>query len=382
MRAITGHSDDPVTIDAIDDVLGQIEKDLKGETPKGAMLFCSVEYEHQVILDRIQAAYPGLPLVGATSDGEISSTLGFCDDSVLLTVFSGDDIRVHAGLGRDLSMGIDAAVDGATKGMGTIDPKLCLTTFAPSTDAAKVVKAIARRLDGAACPVLGGLSGDHREFERMGEFFGAEVCADSLPILFIEGQVDVSWGIGSGWKPTGPEMTVTGAEGNIVATIDGRPAMEVYKDYYDDIPSDFLGEFPLACSDEHGEWRLRASIFSDDDTGALTFAGAVAQGSTVRFTEVLEEGLLHGSESSLAHALDDFQGDSPQLALIFTCAARKWVLGTEAAKEIDLLRVLASDRGLDDLIFAGLYCFGEIAPNHVDSRDGFHNETCVSVVLG
>ncbi len=382
MRATTGHSDDPVSLDAIEDTIQQIEASLNGETPKAALLFCSVEYEHEVLLQRIQAQWPGLPLVGATSDGEISSRLGFRDDSVLLTVFSGEGIRVHAGLGKNLSQDVDAAIDSAVSQMGQIDPKVCLTTFAPSSDASVVIRGLSDRFQGKRCPILGGLSGDHREFGHMVEFFGGEVVTDSLPLLFLEGDFEVSWGIGSGWTPAGNEMIVTSSDGNVVHTIDGKPAMDVYRETYDEIPHDFLLEFPLACKNSDGEWQLRAPLSHDVETGSLTFAGAVMEGAPVRFTEVFDDGLLRGSEDAMTRALDDFAGTTPELALVFTCAARKWVLGSEAPKEIDLMRAVAADRGWIDMDFAGLYCFGEIAPNEQTSPNGFHNETCVSVILG
>lgn len=369
-------------MDAIEDTIRQIEASLDGDVPKAALLFCSVEYEHAVILQRIQAQWPGLPLVGATSDGEISSKLGFREDSVLLTVFSGEGIRVHAGLGKDLSQDVDAAIASAVAEMGEIDPKVCLTTFAPSCDASAVIRGLSDRIKGMRCPILGGLSADHREFGQMVEFFGGEVVTDSLPILFLEGDFDVSWGIGSGWNPTGNEMTITSSDGNIVRTIDGKPAMEVYRETYDEIPHDFLLGFPLACNNGDGEWQLRAPLSHDTETGSLTFAGAVAEGSSVRFTEVFDDGLLRGSEDAMARALDDFAGATPELALVFTCAARKWVLGSAAPKEIDIMRAVAADRGWVDMDVAGLYCFGEIAPNEQASPSGFHNEACVSVVIG
>lgn len=382
MNAHIGHSDDPESLDAIQEVIDQIDAKLEGATPKAGLLFCSVEYEHVAILAAIQAKWPGLPLVGASSDGEMSSQLGFCDDSVLLTVFSGDNLRVHTGVGRNISEGIEDAVAEATKGSEDMTPQLCLTTFAPTTNATEVISALARALGGARCPVLGGLSGDHGEFTRICEFFGSEVLTDSMPILLIEGSVEVSWGLGSGWFPIGEEMTVTKSVGSHVFEIDGVSAEDAYRERYGELPSVSLGEYPLAFLDGEDNWSLRAIMGRDDVDGSLRFAGTIPEGAVVRFTEVVEEGLLRGSEDALNSALDAFAGDQPELALVFTCAARKWVLGSEAPKELELLRAVANDRGLIDLALAGLYCFGEIAPLGADPDLNFHNETCVSVVLG
>lgn len=381
MQAHIGHSDDPDSVDAIQEVISQIVGKLGDEDPKAGLLFCSVEYDHGDILDAIQARWPGLPLVGASSDGEMSSKLGFREDSVLLTIFSGDELRVHSGVGRDLSQGIDAAVAAATEGAVELKPRLCLTTFAPSTDATAVIGSLGRALGDARCPVLGGLSGDHREFSRTCEFYGGEVLTDSIPVLLIEGELEVSWGIGSGWFPFGDEMTVTKSAGNVVMEINGMAATDVYRERFGEMPPESLGEYPLALMDGD-DWNLRAILGRDDTEGALRFAGTVPEGAIVRFTEVLEEGLLSGSEAALISALDRFNGESPEVALVFTCAARKWVLGSEAERELDLLKAVAEDRGLVDMALAGLYCFGEIAPMGGGANSGFHNETCVSVVLG
>lgn len=382
MLAHLGHSDDPDSLDAIDEVIEQVASDLGGAQPKAALLFCSVEYDHQILLDRIQERWPGLPLVGGTTDGEFSSSLGFCDDSVMLTVFSGDGLVVRSGLGRNLSGDLDAAVLAAVASAGEVNPAVCLTSFAPSTDASAVIRGLSKHLPGVKCPVLGGLSGDHREFDQMHEFFGSEVLCDALPILLIEGPVRSSWGVGSGWFPIGDDLIVTSSEGSVVSEIDGRPALAVYQERYGDMPSQSLGEYPLAYMDDSGAWCLRATHLMDEQAGTLTFAGAIPQGARVRFTLVAEDGLLSGSEESLRRALDTFEGGEPSIALIFSCAARKWVLGSEASKEVDLLKSVLIDQGLTDLVLAGLYCFGEIAPSHGSLANGFHNETCVSVVLG
>ncbi len=382
MLAHLGHSDDPDTLDATEDVIAQVLSDLAGDEPKAALLFCSVEYEHQELLDRIQQEWPGLPLVGGTSDGEFSSSLGFCDDSVLLIVFSGEELVVHAGLGRNLSQDMEAAAAAAIAGSESMDPDLCLTTFAPSTDASAVIDFLASHLPETRCPVLGGLSADHREFLRTSEFFGGEVVTDSLPLLLIQGKVSSSWGVGSGWLPIGEDMTVTKSDGAVVHEIDGRTALAVYRECYGEFPSQSLGEYPLAVFDGSGTWVLRASLAMNVDAESLTFAGSVPEGSRVRFTQVLEEGLLSGSEESFQRALSCFEGDSPSIGLFFSCAARKWVLGSEAEKEIELLKNVALDRGLTEMVLGGLYCFGEIAPGHGSAANGFHNETCVSIVLG
>jgi len=379
MHTTLGHSDDVDSIDAIEDVIRQCHAGSRGLQPKAGILFASREYEHGPMLERLQKEWPGLPLIGASSDGELSSAHGFCHDSVLLTLMFGDELSVTAGLGRGLSVDPQKAVEAALGDPGA-KARLCITMFAPSTDSCSVVEGLDARLGGEV-PILGGLSGDHRDSNRSPkEFFGGEVLSDSLPLLLFSGDFACSYGVGSGWFPFGEKHVVTRAEGHVVHEIDGRPAIETYRAHYGAVPGNSLGEHPLAVYASDDSWSLRATLEILEDTGSLRFAGAVPQGSTVRITQVLSEGILSGSAESLRNALAAYAGSSPEAALIFSCAARKWVLGTQAQQEIDELRLCASELGKPALDIAGLYVFGEICP--LNGAATFHNETCVSLVIG
>ncbi len=385
MRCILGHSDEVSSEDAVADLVAQCQHQLQGEQPVAGILFASNDYSHEVILEGIAEAWPGLPLVGGSSDGEISTSLGFCHDSVLLTLLVGEGVTARVGVGRSISQSIESAVDEAMAEANVEDPKLCISVLAPSSNGSEVVRALNRRL-GQGCPILGGLSGDHREsFSKMKEFSGREVLTDSLPLLFLSGDLECSWGVGSGWFPRGEQHVVTRSDGHMVYEIDGKPAIDAYQGHYGAIPGGSLGEYPLAVygdPEDSERWTLRAILDSNAEEGSLRFAGEVLEGSSVRFTEVLPEGILAGSTTSLASALENYPGDSPELAMVFSCAARKWVLGTQAQQEIDRLIACADSKDFSGLQIAGLYCFGEISPYSDGLLSTFHNETCVSLVLG
>jgi hypothetical protein len=89
--------------------------------------------------------------------------------------------------------------------------------------------------------------------------------------------------------------------------------------------------------------------------------------------------IFEGSTASFADALASFpEGARPDGALLFSCATRKFLLGTRAGREIELAREAFGPA----MPIGGLYCMGEIAP--MASADGtqFHNATMVSVLLG
>jgi hypothetical protein len=381
MRAFTSHSQELEAVAAAGELIAKSTEQLQGEAPVAAFLFASTDYDHQQLLAALHAHWPDLPLVGGTTDGAISGA-GFAHDSVLLTLLTGKGLRARVGLGRSLSKDPARAVAQALAASGP-QPRLCWTVFAPTTNATAVVRMLQQGV-GTECPVVGGLTGDHREYSRMVEFCGTEVLTDSLPVMFLDGDMLVGCGVGTGWFPIGEPKIVTRAADNWVHEIDGKPALRIYEDYWGAIPpSASLGEYPLAVfpAGPDGDYHLRAVLDADRTTGSLRVAGEVLQGAVIRLTEVVRDGLLAGSWTSASNAISAYPGRDPQIAFVFSCAARKWVLGTKAETEIEHLRSAFLGAGISPA-FAGGYCFGEIAPVRPGAPSEFHNETCVTVILG
>lgn len=384
MKTIIGHSDEVDSSEAAAAVIARCEADLAGEEPVGGLLFASVDYDHQTLLGAFRERWPGLPLIGGSTDGELSSAGGFQYDSVLLTLFTGQGLRARAEVARDLSRGIDGSLSRALEELPSGD--LCIAMPHPGVaNTSELLRGLEARL-GSDCPIVGGFAGDHRGENRFAEFYGGEILEDACPLLVLEGGLKTSFGVGSGWFPFGDPARVTKSEGNVVRSIGGRRALDVYASHYGTDEFSVLGEHPLAVyADEDwgaSKFVLRAVLEVRAEEGALVFSGDVPEGSHVRLTEVLPEGILEGSRRSLESALQTYPGSAPSSALVFTCAARKWILGTRVEDEISELRSALGEARFADLQMAGFYGYGELAPEIGGSRTQLHNETCVSVVLG
>lgn len=385
MKMVIGHSDEIGSHDAVASILEQCKEGLLGQLPAAGLLFAGIGYEHGLILAAIQDAWPGLPLIGCTTDGEFSSLQGYSNDSLVLTLFYGSGIEAGVGLGQNIGSGLkeatEIAVDQA-RGLRTDEPDFCLTTPESMTaNCTDIVDSLQAAL-GRACPIVGGVSGDHRQFGTTYQFAGREVFSDSLPILLLWGEVQVSFGVASGWRPIGPTYNVTQSEGNVVYTINDRPVLEVFADYWGKAEDlGVLGEFPLAVFPDPADaekFYLRAVFSTDHEAGSATFGATVPQGSTVRMSIVLRDGILDGSRKAMKMALASFQG-KPQGALVFSCAARKWLLGTRTELE---LAALISALDNDKIPLAGFYAFGEISPLRPKGSTFYHNETCIVVLFG
>ncbi len=382
--AASGHSEDIDTLSAFAEVREQCEAVLKGKSPQAGLLFAGIDFEHQELLDAINDAWPGIELIGCTTDGELSSCLGFREDSISLLLLASDTIDFASGLGRGLSKDAQAACTQAVeqaRAKTELEPRLCITTPEGLTiSGQKTVEALRKAL-GKDVDLFGGRAADHRKYEITRQFFGREVVSDSVPILVLSGPLFYSIGVASGWKPIGDPGMITRSQGNVVYEIDGAPAVEFYRRL---LGNEFKlsSDIPLIILNDEGEPEyLRPSSGEvDDETGAITFLSDVPEGVRAQISTTDRAAILEGCEDAVRMALGGFPDiKKPEAAVIVSCSARKNLLGTKTSEEFRILREQVGQ----DLPICGFYSYGEIGPQKTDSSKSImHHETFTMLLLG
>ena len=130
LKIAVGHSNDPDSQAAIAEVLEQIRFALTDLSPKAGVLFAAIDFDHALVLHQIVKVFPEIELIGGTTDGEMSSVLGFEQDSLTLMVFCSDDIMISAGIGYGVSKDAIAASPAILNLMALkAAPKEHLTNF-------------------------------------------------------------------------------------------------------------------------------------------------------------------------------------------------------------------------------------------------------------
>ena len=163
-KVAVGHSEDPDSLDAIKEILEQCADVLKGDKPNAGILFSAVEYDHASILKHILEQFPGIELIGCTSSGEITSTSGYMEGSLVLALFCTDRVKIHGGVVRNLSKEnyqkeFDTTVNSILVKSGQA-PKLCITLPEVFTiGLVKVVKELEAIL-GKDIPIVGAGAAD------------------------------------------------------------------------------------------------------------------------------------------------------------------------------------------------------------------------------
>jgi hypothetical protein len=351
--------------------------------PQAALLFIAADAFDPALIEAVRKVFPAADVLGATSSAEISSGSGYLEDSVSLAVFESDTVEfgsgLGSGLGDDSAAACQAAVDQALASMTTA-PRVCIVLQeAFVADPPHVVDALARMLP-RGLPILGGTSArsDFATTTPTYQFRNEDVATDGIAIMLFGGDINVSTAVGLGFKTIGPTGKVTAADDSSIQQIDGRPATEFLHRYMDATgPAAYAN--PLAVlEDEAEEFYLRVILPSDPGSGVLMTAGSVPVGARVQLTTADTDEVLAGTRDALERALAAFpRGRRPDAAVIFSCAVRKFLLGSRTHIEAELARQV-----LGDVPPIGLYCYGEVGPLRGASTSRFLNETFVSLLLG
>jgi hypothetical protein len=213
-----------------------------------------------------------------------------------------------------------------------------------------------------------------------------------MPCLFdqtqvIEGGVmgvllpgDVQTVLEHGFVRPERAMNATASEGNRIATIDWRPAFEVYQEvikaeYGIDLTAEnfyqYAVHFPFGILRANGEVIVRIPVAMADD-GSLFCVGEVPENSALVLLKSPEAG-GNGCLERLAKDLDFASAESSSHRLLtFYCAGRRMHLGVEAEAELAALGVQARLKQL-----VGALSLGEIGSTQRGGYPVFHNATLV-----
>jgi hypothetical protein len=360
---------------------------LLGDDAQLLVVFCSHNHDLDVLLEAINHRSGGVPLIGCSTAGEIS-TSGPGDAGVVVTALggagfsastacariAGDDLR---GAGAEVAECVAACPDRGGR-------VLLLLTDGLAGDQQEVVRG-AYSVVGASTPLVGGCAGDDLEMRLTYQLHNDRVLTHSVVGAALSSEGAMGIGVRHGWGRVGEPVLVTHSANNRVYTLNDRRALDVYFEHLDP-PADarcdpaaftrFALRHPLGLERRSGEEHVRFIGDADFGDGSLGVIAEVPQGGLAWFMEGDEESVLAATEAACADALAPLQGAAPLGAFAFDCIARRGILGDEGiAIEID--RVARSTGGAP---VSGFYTYGEIARTR--GQSGFHNQTLVVLAVG
>ena len=191
--------------------------------------------------------------------------------------------------------------------------------------------------------IAGGNAGDDYKFEHC-EIFSNSCKKCDVVFASIDSDVlDVQTKFLFNWQTIGKELTITKCEGNRVYEIDGKKAIDIYEHYLgEEVVGNILAhgtKFPLIYKD-NGIEVGRAPIAVHED-GSLTYAGAINSGTKVKFGYANVESINQYNKQKL---LDEIQYKNEAI-YIYSCSARRLMLGSYLDEEVSIINTIASTSG-------------------------------------
>ena len=165
---------------------------------------------------------------------------------------------------------------------------------------------------------------------------------------------------------------MTRSVGNVLYELDGRPALQLYKDYLGaraaELPASAL-LFPLAIRSAGRAEVVRTILAVDEADQTMTFAGDIPEGCTAELMRANSDRLVEGAHEA-AIAARKVGSSGEVLAIAVSCVGRRLLLGQRTEDELD---AVVSALG-PDVTLAGFYSYGEISPGDQGFAE-LHNQT-------
>ena len=370
-----------------------------GDSPVAAVLvFASVHHDLAEVLRGIASVFPGAPLLGCSTAGEVCQAS--LSQSVVVTALASSYLKVSCGVGREVSRNWQAALEQATQASGIHElfhdvgywQELTLkgkTAFAilltpgntrhATSQSFEILEAVKLKSLGRL-PVFGGSTADDWRMEENFVLSGEQALPDSMLLAVFETQLQFGIAMDHGFLPTRYQTTVTRSEGHEVLELDGASAAEVYAGIVGSARGALEGKHltqttghTMGVSDPMGQYSVNVASFFTP-RGGVNFTQPVPASTVLTLMKPSADSTFLAGKDALRKALMRGGIADPALSLVAYCALRPRIIG---AKSQDEIRIMAGMLAGSPLV--GFGSFGE--QGVADDGSVRHNNSVISVLV-
>jgi len=332
--------------------------------------------------DEIKQFYPKADIVSCSTAGEILDNK-ISEESISLTAISFESTRIVTKKVQISST--DETVAAGIEVLSGLKKEDLVYVLVLSdgqiVNGSELVKCLGENL-GDDVIVTGGFAGDGPNFgTTLVGLNEAPGNGNIVGIGFYGKNLKVGHAARGGWDPFGPERVITKSKNNILYELDDHSVLDLYKKYLGDLAADLPGSallFPLGIKlSEESEPLVRTVLGVNEDDQSMIFAGGMPEGATVRMMRSNFDRLVDASSAAAHSTMEDFGSFNPDLAIVISCAGRKFVLQERVEEEIDKVRDVLGN----NTVISGFYAYGEISPVVKSTKCELHNQTMTITTL-
>lgn len=221
--------------------------------------------------------------------------------------------------------------------------------------------------------LVGGLTSSDGEYIQAAD----QAVSGGLSGVLLSSEIAVATGLSQGCTLIGAPHTVTACQGNVIETIDDRPALDVFREEIGDVLARNLGAvagyifaaLPVHRSDT-GDYLVRNLLGIDPQKGLLAIGDTVVPGARIQFAKRDAQTARDDLRQMIGKLKRRLPGP-PKGALYHTCLGRgRYLFGEDSAE----LRVVRETLG--DVPLVGFYANGEISHRRLYGYTGVLTVFC------
>lgn len=338
--------------------------------------------EDQDIISRLLEKFTGAEIFFCSTAGEICKT-GVCEQCIVITAikFSKTTLKSHVLKIKDFNNSLDAGRYLAQQLDGDGLKHIFIISDGSLVNGSELVTGLNDYYQSKVI-ITGGLAGDDANFDytvtglndypSKGNIIGFGLYGDHIQVTHS------SMG---GWDSFGLSKVVTRSQSNELFEIDGRCALDLYKEYLGKYAEGLPGTallFPLAVKLEDRQDSVVRTILSiNNERKSMIFAGDIPEGSKVRFMMANFDRLIDAAGNAAKRSVEQIINFKPELAILISCVGRKIVLAGRTDEEIEAVQAELGS----NVPIAGFYSYGEISPMNDSVGCELHNQTMTITCL-
>jgi hypothetical protein len=385
------HNPNVAGLEAAEQALEKAEVD----RPDFVFMFGSIGYDQRSLVRAVREATGGAPFTGCSAAGTING-----DDadesnfSVVVTVISSDELHWTNGIATGLE---DDPRAVGTQVAEELLPHLSTDTLGLFVFPDGLTENFDHFIAGLEenlpsdqfLPLWGGGAGNNFNAEAPTyQYCDDEVISGGVSYALLSGEAQTAWAISHSVIPIGGERVVTRSEENVIYEIDGKPAVEVLKEYLPEhalaADRDWLRyaislalsfKAPSYMKDE--EYIVRGVPQLNLTDGSITVQTEVEEGTSIWFSSRDVEKITTGFDRMAAQIKEQLEGEQPELVFQFECVTRGQLMFREQEK-LRLLKRFRQSVG-PEAPWVGFYTIGEIGP--VEEHNDIHRLGSVVLAL-
>ena len=299
----------------------------------------------------------GIGILGASAQG----TGEYYDQpavSALIADLPDDSFRVFPGRGDD-------AAGAGSEWFETQRPNVAIVHADPR--AQRLPLMLDRLAEASGAYLVGGLASSRGPMVQI----AGEVSEGGASGAWIGSSISLIAGLSQGCAPIGPAHVATTAQKNVVMEIDGRPALDVFKEEIGEMLARNLercanfiyAALPVDGSDT-GDYLVRNLMGIDPNKGWIAIGDQIESGDGIMFTK-RDRATANADLVQMLERLKKRISRPIQGGLYFSCLSRGHNLFGDPGIEMAILRDV-----LGDIPLAGFFANGEISHRRLYGHTG------------